>query len=190
MDLQAYANLGEFVGGIAVILSLVYLATQVRQNTESVRSENYARALDRLAAMQSQLSGNGELARFFAKGAADARQLTPGERIQITWALYEAFGAFEFMFHAAQARALPDEVWERWSATVAWWLSFPGVQSWWRHRPAPFSASFSSFVDGILHENPVDLAAARRWQQFVATGGSLPAGAGYPAGPETPPAPS
>jgi hypothetical protein len=55
----------------------------------------------------------------------------------------------------------------RWSPTVAWWLSFPGVQCWWRHRPVPFSPSFSSFVEGILHENPVDRAAAQRWQEFV-----------------------
>jgi len=168
LDLQAFANLGEFLGGLAVIVSLAYLALQVRQNTQSLRTENYGRALDRVAAMQSQLSRDTELSRFFSKGVVDASQLTPAERIQFTWALYEAFGAFEFMFQASRARALPEEVWARWSSTVAWWLSFPGVQSWWYHRPVPFSASFSSFVEGILRENVVDHAAAQRWQEFVA----------------------
>jgi len=173
LDLQTFANLGEFLGGLAVIVSLGYLALQVRQNTQSIRTENYARALDRIAAMQSQLSRDTELSRFFSKGVADVSQLTPHERIQFTWALYEAFGAFEFMFDAARTRALPEEVWARWSSTVAWWLSFPGVQSWWRHRPVPFSESFSAFVEGILQENAVDQAAARRWQDFVAGKGTL-----------------
>jgi hypothetical protein len=31
------AGLAEFVGGVAVVISLVYLAIQVRQNTHSVR---------------------------------------------------------------------------------------------------------------------------------------------------------
>ena len=168
MDLQTFANLGEFLGGVAVIASLGYLALQVRQNTQSIRTENYGRALDRIASMQSQLSRDTELSRFFSKGVADASLLTPAERIQFTWALYEAFGAFEFMFEAARTRALPEEVWARWSSTVAWWLSFPGVQSWWRHRPVPFSASFSAYVEGILRENKVDRAAAQRWQEFVA----------------------
>jgi hypothetical protein len=44
MDLETLGNLGEFISGIVVIISLVYLAMQVRQNTRSLRTENYARA--------------------------------------------------------------------------------------------------------------------------------------------------
>ena len=170
MDLEAFANVGEFVSGVAVVVSLAYLALQIRQNTNSVRTENYARALDRIAAMQAQLSQDSDLSRLFAKGVADVSNLTPVERIRLTWALYEAFGAFEFMFFAARSRALPDEVWARWSATVGWWLSFPGVRAWWRNRPAPFSASFTAFVDDLLRREPGDRAAAVRWQAFVASG--------------------
>lgn len=170
MDLQALANLGELFGGIAVIVSLVYLAFQVRQNTLSLRTENYGRALDRIASIQGELARNAAVSRTFAKGVADVSSLTPSERIQFTWELYEAFGAFEFMFHAAQNRALPDEIWTRWSATVAWWLSFPGVQRWWEHRPAPFTASFTAYVEEIRRRNPADPEAAARWQRFVAGG--------------------
>jgi hypothetical protein len=49
-----------------------------------------------------------------------------------------------------------------------------GVQSWWHHRPVPFSPQFSSFVEGILQENAVDQVAARRWQEFMAGGRSTP----------------
>jgi hypothetical protein len=167
LDLQALANWGEFISGLAVVASLAYLALQVRQNTQSLRMENYARALERLATMQGQLSQDGGLTRLLAKGAANASSLTPQERIQLTWALYEAFGAFEFMFHAARNRTLPDEVWERWSSTVAWWLSFPGVQAWWRNRPAPFTGSFSAFVEGTIRNAPLNQADAKRWQAFV-----------------------
>ena len=168
MDLQFLGNLGEFIGGLAVIVSLVYLALQVRQNTQSLRTENYARARDRVAAIQAQLSQDGELTRVYGKGVVDLSALTPQQRIQLTWSLYEAFGAFEFMFHAARARALPDEVWMRWSVAVAWWLTFPGVRSWWHARPTPFTSSFTSFVEATLQDNPSDPAAARRWREFIA----------------------
>jgi hypothetical protein len=168
MNLQTLANLGEFIGAIAVVASLAYLALQVRQNTKSVHSENYARALDRVSAMQGQLSRDAELSELFARGLVALGSLTPAERIRFSWALFEAFGAFEFMFHSAEARTLPPEVWTRWSATTAWWLHFPGVQSWWQSRPVPFSASFSAHVDELLREPPIDAAALERWQGFVA----------------------
>lgn len=167
MDLNALANLGEFVGGIFVVVSLVYLALQVRQNTQSLRAENYARALERISAIQSQLSRESDLSSLVTRGMVDAAALTPAERIRLTWALYESFGAFEFMFHQARAEALPGDVWERWMGTICWWLSWPGVRSWWQARPAPFSTSFSAFVDGLLADLPVDAGARGRWRAFV-----------------------
>jgi hypothetical protein len=36
--LNALGNFGDFIGGIAIIVTLIYLATQIRQNTTSVRA--------------------------------------------------------------------------------------------------------------------------------------------------------
>jgi len=142
----------------------------VRQNTQSLRTENYARALDRVATLQARLSADPDLAAVFGRGVLDTGALTPEERIQFTWAFYEMFGAFEFMYHQSRARALQDDVWERWSATLSWWISLPGVQSWWRAKPTPFSASFSAFVEARLTTSPPDVGAAQRWQEFLRKG--------------------
>src|SRR5262245_2595161 len=117
--------------------------------------------------MQARLSIDGQHANLTSIGVLDPSRLTREQRVQLTWWAYEAFGAFEFMFHQAQARAIPDEVWQRWSATTAWWLSFPGVRAWWTNKPVPFSASFTEFVEGCLRNNPVDPASTARWQVFV-----------------------
>ena len=167
MDLQALANLGEFISGLVVIASLAYLAVQVRQNTRSLRTENYSRALDRVSTMQAQMSRDAGFTTLFSRGLVDPSTLSPQERIQFTWCAYEMFGAFEFMFHQTESRAIPGEVWERWSATAAWWLSFPGIRAWWAAKPAPFSESFSAFVEDCIRDNRADPAAARRWQEFV-----------------------
>ena len=171
-DLQSLANIGEIIGAITVVLSLIYLAVQIRQSTQAQRTENYSRALDRLAAMQSSLSQDDEFSLMFSKGAVDTSKLTPQERIRFTWSLYEAFGAFEFMFHASKTDAIPEEVWRRWSYAVAWWLTFPGVQTWWSSRPLPFTDSFTSFVESLLEDNPTDAESSQRYQEFISEGKS------------------
>ncbi len=169
-DLQTLANIGEIIGAITVIVSLIYLATQIRQNTQAQRSENYSRALDRLAAMQSKMAQDDDFGIMFSKGVVNTEQLTPRERLRFTWRCYETFGVFEFMFHASKTNALPEEVWERWSLSVAWWLSYPGVQAWWASRPTPFTNSFTAFVDSLLENNPTDAESNERYQRFVADG--------------------
>lgn len=167
MDLTTLAQLGEFVGGFFVVISLVYLAYQVRQNTTSLRTENYARALDRLSTLQSNLSSDGELNRIVVVGAGNPEALTRSERMRFTWSLYELFGAAEFVFHQERQGALPEEVWERWRETIVWWLSNPGIQQWWRLKPTPFSASFEEFADDVIRNEPFDPEVAARWERFV-----------------------
>lgn len=167
MQVEYLANLGEIIGAIAVVVSLIYLAVQVRQNTQAQRTENFSRALDRVAAMQANLSQDSEASVIFSKGVVDTSKLAPKERIQFTWAMYELFGAFEFMFLASKADAIPDEVWQRWLSAVAWWLTFPGVQAWWQVRPIPFTDSFTSFVESLLRDNPTDAETTRRYQDFI-----------------------
>ncbi len=169
-DLEALANLGEVIGAIAVVISLIYLAVQVRQNTRAQHIENSSRILDRTAAMQAALSRDPAMSALFSKGVSDPQQLTPRERIQFTWAMYEFFGALEFMFFAARENSIPDEIWQRWSSAAAWWLSFPGVQAWWKVRPIPFANSFTSYIESLLENNPTDAESTRRYQDFVAQG--------------------
>ena len=37
MDITTLAAWGEFIGGIAVVVSLIYLASQIRQNSNAER---------------------------------------------------------------------------------------------------------------------------------------------------------
>jgi hypothetical protein len=168
VNLETLANLGEFVSGVAVVLSLVYLAVQIRQNTRAQRTDSYARALDRIAQIQGRMSQEGELADILRKGLVDHRQLSERERIQFTWIFYEMFGAFEFIFHQSRGAALADDVWQRWSATLLWWLSFPGVRAWWDARPSPFTPSFTEFIESHRSATPPDPDANRRWTKFLA----------------------
>ena len=176
MNLEALANIGEFVGGVVVILSLVYLAVQIRQSTESQRTENYARALDRLAVMQASLARESEFTQLLATAVIDSSSLTTVDRLRFNWGMYEFFGAIEFMFHAARSRALPDQVWSRWSDTLVWWVSLPGVRAWWAAHPAPFTAEFTAYVDGIVQNETSPTLDQTRWREFL-TGSGAAAGA-------------
>ena len=169
-NLESLANLGEIIGAITVVVSLIYLAVQVRQNTRAQQTENFSRALDRVAAIQATLSQDPETSVIFSKGVSDPSDLTSRERMQFTWTMYELFGAFEFMFLASKTNAIPEEIWRRWSSAVAWWLSYSGVQAWWSVRPIPFSESFTSYIDSLLENNPTDSESTRRYQQFLAEG--------------------
>ena len=168
MNLDTLAQLGEFVGGFFVVISLIYLAYQVRQNTRSLRAENYARVLTRMSELQSRLALDSELNHLMIVGAEDPWRLTRAERVRFSWALYELIGTAEFMYHQSRERTLPAAVWTRWETTLGWWLSHPGMRAWWRARPSPFSSDFEAFAEEIIRTDRYDAVAVQRWRDFVA----------------------
>lgn len=178
MDLDTLAKLGEFIGGVFVVFSLIYLGFQVRQNTRSLQTENYARLLDRMSTLQSRLAVEPELNRVFILGAQDPGRLTGAERVRFAWALYELFGTAEFMYHQARKGSLPDAVWTRWEATIGWWLSHPGIRAWWNAKPSPLAADFQAFGDELIRTDRFDRAADQRWRSFVAGEATRPPTAG------------
>jgi hypothetical protein len=167
MTLDLLQAIGTVVSILAVLISVIGLTIGVRHNTQALRAQNHAHALDRLAAMQARLSADAEMSSMFSRGLRDASALTPEERVQFTWALYEMFGSFEFMFEQSESKGLPPDVWDRWAKTTSWWLSYPGVQVWWRARPAPFNRRFTAFVDACLDKPIHEADAMLRWRGFL-----------------------
>lgn len=170
MDQELLKIVATYASVVAVVISVVNLASQVRRHTQSLYSQNYAKALDRIAAVQSRLGTEPTASGIFSRGVRDASCLDPAERIQLTWILYEIFGSFEFMFEEARRGTIPPQVWDRWAATLAWWISLPGVRAWWQSKPAPFTEGFSKFVETRIEKPAHDSAAAARWQSFLQQG--------------------
>jgi hypothetical protein len=171
MNWEAIGAIGEVLGALGVIITLAYLAIQIRQNTRSQRVDSYARSLDRVTSLQARMSDNPKLGAILLKGVLDSNALSRQERVQFTWAFYEMFSGFEFIFHQAESGTLPKDVWNRWAETLFWWLSFPGVRAWWDSRPTPFTPDFTDFIERRLAtsaERPLrDDAAQERWVQFL-----------------------
>ncbi len=62
MTLEDLGNLGEIIGAIAVVVSLIYLAIQIRQNTAQIRESSH---ISRLLLQENFVSGQEELIRSF-----------------------------------------------------------------------------------------------------------------------------
>ena len=52
MNLDILGNLGEFLGAIGVIVSLIYLAGQIRQNTRAVYNRDFREFVERERELQ------------------------------------------------------------------------------------------------------------------------------------------
>ena len=59
-SLKKWALFAEVVGGIGIIVSILYLALEIDQNTESVRAANHLALIEQLGVVRSWSVQDGE----------------------------------------------------------------------------------------------------------------------------------
>ena len=76
LSLSEIGNLAETIAAIGVIVSLVYLAVQIEQNTKAVRAASYQEVANGVTNFQSQLAQNESLSKVYIKGLENPEQLS------------------------------------------------------------------------------------------------------------------
>ena len=65
MTLMAWGALGELIGGIAIIVSLIYVGLQIKQNTDALKLSTVRNTAEDLADLYLVPAQNSELADIF-----------------------------------------------------------------------------------------------------------------------------
>ena len=167
MTLEQLANLGELIGGIAVVASLIYLAIQVRQNTANVRSATLATNTDIWTSMLSQVA-KPQFHEAYLLGSSGTPDLKPHQILQFYLISRAIFVAFENQFYQHCQGTLDEEIYRGYErATRNQILAMPGFQAYWRANSHEFSPKFVARVDQLIGEvkdtNPGRLLA--QWKE-------------------------
>jgi hypothetical protein len=148
MSLEDLGNVGEFVAAVGVIISLIYLAVQIRQNTSSVRASTFHESANRAADFTKAIGEQKELARILRTGLGGLEQLEDDDdRLRFVMLLHTLFRQYEDIFFQYRAGNLSSESWDAWRYSIRSNLSNPGVTPFWNLRRPFFTESFRKFVE-------------------------------------------
>ena len=161
MTLEALGNIGEFLGAIGVIVSLAYLAMQIRQNTNAVKAASHHALNDAFSDFLELLINNRRAAKILGAGIKDLDALDEEDRDTFYSLLSLLFNHFENTFFHYQRGLLDEGQWQRWRIAIGWYAGFPGVAMWWKNRSAVFSKDFREFVAG--QQNRVGPTDDKEW---------------------------
>jgi hypothetical protein len=138
MDLEAFGSIGDFVGGIGVIVSLLYLAVQIRQNTKAVRSSSYHQAAEQTWNYCLVVAQDATLAELLAKRSS-GQSLTPAETLRAGAADQALLFGFENMLRLKEQGLVDPDVWENLITNSLRALDSPPFRATLAERPGPLS---------------------------------------------------
>jgi len=155
MLLSDLASLGSFVSGLAVLVSLIYLALQVRQaeknQQSSIRLARTTRGVD--IVLRTTDSAICEASMAVTTGAG-----TDIQWLQFFTVISASISHLEDSFFQFRSGLLPGDAFRTFTAQVKSSLARPEVRAFWdttlRSR---FDTEFAAFVDSLIQETPLSL---------------------------------
>jgi hypothetical protein len=144
--LQDLGSLGEFVGALGVVVSLVYLAQQMRQNTTSVRAASFNSMTENSIRILEHAFIDGDFADFLHRAEQDPSGLSPTELVR--WnaymtAVYRHFGNLVYQYRVG---VLDRQMWQSYRETLKRQLRMPSWRAWFEENKAVFSSSLVELV--------------------------------------------
>ena len=154
MDLSQLADLGELLGGVAVVASLVYLAAQIRQNTRTVRASTLHQNTDLWSSLFLRLA-EPDVARAYVAGMAGDRDIRPLQYTQFFFVCRSMFLAFENQYYQMRHGVLDSDAYAGYERSISTqFLAFRGFRLWWDMNRSVFSPEFVDHIDTMIADTP------------------------------------
>ena len=132
MELKRAALLAEIVGGLGIIISILYLAFEVSQNSDSQVMANNLALTESMHRLNASILANNELADLIAMSRSDVSSLTPGELEQIRAYTGSLMQIWEDAMGMYDLGDFSGGYWEGWSRALCRITSEPGWAVIWK----------------------------------------------------------
>ncbi len=150
MDIMELGAVGELVGGVAVIATLIYLALQVRQGNKESRRESYRTWVSELNRVWFEPMRDPDYMELLQQAALDWDSLSLREQGTVNAVYAPTLLLLQEVFVQREEGATNAYLRHQADAVTASILQMPGPAKWWAMNGAFFAPEFFAHTDRLL----------------------------------------
>ncbi|MEH6569012.1 MAG: hypothetical protein V7709_08060 [Halioglobus sp.] len=160
MTLDDLSSMAEITGAIATVLTLAYLAIQVRQNSTQLQEATRIAKISSLDHTVEMFSRFREMlteprnSELYVRGLDSFTSLSSAEQVQFRAIIEEYVFAYHGMYVRYVHGDLDEPTWIRRLPVVASILDQTGGREWWESRKAIFPEDFVTTLEMYARSNP------------------------------------
>ena len=137
------------LANIGVVIGLVLLIIEIRQNTEVARSTAELEVSNLQTEFFMRLAGNPDLSRIVLIGNQDSDALNAIEKTQYVNHYVAVFMTMEGTYKQYQRGFIPEDGWTPYEGLIQSIMANPLVEDWWINGSTVFSPKFEAIVSEV-----------------------------------------
>ena len=153
MTIELLAAVGELIGGIGVLFTLLFLILEVRRNTKILQVNAKTAGMESFAAFNELLSSDSEVANLLERlGRGEAiSSFTPSDRFRATTLCRALIQRMEAQFFQYKAGIIDENYWRQRMNWLKGFLTIPEMENWWEveARSSQYTDEFVEHVNAF-----------------------------------------
>ena len=146
MNWEALGAVADLVGAVVVVVSLLYLAAQVRGSTRQARFDASRELAGRITDISLSVAESREVGELFFRGATRMEDLDPVDQVRFRGLMNGLFRGIEQQFVLRREGTLDDEDWDAVRHILHDFAQLPGVRNYLRDRAGWYKRSFVDYL--------------------------------------------
>ncbi len=126
MDIEAFTAVAELIGVVAIIVTLIYLAIEIRQNTATVNTARYDAITAGFNEINCTIISDPELPPLFNRGMLEPDSLTSDEKARMAFIFRAYYNQYYKVYRLYSSGGLPKREWETYAKQCAQLYGSPG----------------------------------------------------------------
>ncbi|MEX0289750.1 MAG: hypothetical protein AB3N63_03535 [Puniceicoccaceae bacterium] len=147
MNWTILSTSAEIIGSLAVVISVIYLAIQIRLGAKTLRTTMRDNAFQSLQEWNYAVAGDPDLPSIISRGSKDLDSLNPKERARFIHIMFSFFKVWERLYLHYLEGSVDETVWTRNKLFLASYLHQPGSRYYWDNRKAAYDPRFQEEAD-------------------------------------------
>lgn len=152
MNWDAIGALGEVSGAAAVVISVIYLAVQVRKQTEEAKLSATRELSTQFQVGLDMIAQDGELTDIWEAGTRDFEALPSNHRLRLSIYLQRMTRVLEAQYIHSKNENVSPELFQSTQLAFKAFLTFPGSRTWWQVSKQMYVSDFGEHVDKMIAE--------------------------------------
>jgi hypothetical protein len=150
MNWEMLAAFGQLAAVVIGIPSLIYLALQIRAQTQERRQSAVNELTARWGDAMSAFHKSREFSAIYVRGIQSFEDLDAVSKTQFSVFFNRNFKNFQAIYFAHRHGMLPDPLWREVERTMTDLIAYLGPQQRWQTRRHWYTEEFAGVVDAMI----------------------------------------
>ncbi len=144
MNWEATGAISEIIGAVAVVISLIYVAAQIRQNTKMMKTTAKQNLTE---ATQSIIYAAIDRSEEWVKLTSGVEPSSPEEDARMSLLVRAMLRGFESQCYQYESGLLEDDEWQALRQAIRDLCALPGVNRYWQQLKPQMSKRLRAVVE-------------------------------------------